>query len=129
MSQYRAYAEGELPNLELRSTREEALQDAIIRLQEEHDADLPTIIIEKVRPAVLSDFFELRDTFGDLRERMSEAIGNDDALSDPVKLDALVEAAEGQVKSVLDMAAEHAGLRIDGLIVLHGERFNVEAGD
>lgn len=129
MNQYRAYAEGELPNLNLYSTRDEALQEAIIRLQEER-TEVPPILIETVRPAKLSDFFHFRrQLLGELREAMAEGIGNDDALSDPIKLDALIEAAEAPIQQVLDNAAAHVGLRLDGLIVLRGERFNVEADD
>lgn len=128
MNQYRAYALGELPNLNLRSTRDEALQDTVIRLQEgaPEGAALPVIIIETVRPAKLGDFFTMRHILGDLREAMAEGIGNDDALSDMVKIDALIEAAEGPIKHALDAAAEHVGLRIDGMIVLRGEKVDLD---
>lgn len=122
---YRAFAEGELPNLELRSTREEALHDAVIRAREgmKEGDKLPRITIQQVRAPVMSDFFSLYVLISDIRETMAETIGNDDALSDAAMAQAFGDAVEGPIRSALDQAAESVGLRLDGLIVVSSEWF------
>lgn len=121
MSQFRAYADYELPNLEFRSTKDEAVTDAIARIVSEVDfkgAARPDIIVEEVVEASLGDFFDLSDLVSSMRERMHATIGNDDALSDPAALTRLNQS-EGALRDKLNEAAAEAGIRIDGYIAIN----------
>lgn len=122
---FRAFYEGELPNLELRSSRDEALHDAMIRAREAagEGGKLPVINIQQVRAPAMSDFFSLHVLISEMRESMAETIGNDDALSDASMVQAFGAAVEAPIRRALDQAAETVGLRLDGLIVVSSELY------
>jgi len=132
-TQFRAYAEDELPNIEFRSTGDEALIDAIGRATAERSLDgkYAAIIVEEVREATLSDFFDFDQLVSLMRESMQELIGNDDAFTEEA-MAALRPWASAAIDDALDTAAEHADLRIDGFIVVsrqRAERWWIKAGD
>lgn len=134
-AKFRAYAEDELPNLEFRSTQEEALADAIARVSGERalaGSHPPVIFVEEVREAKLSDFIEVGQIISLLRENMQEKIGNDDALSDAAVVSALSTAIAPGLGALLDDDGGQPYLRIDGYIVLsrsRAERWWVQADD
>lgn len=130
---FRAYAEDELPNLELRTTKDEALMDAITRITAERGTagHPPTIIVDEVREPTFSDFFDFRQLMSLMRESMADKIGNDDALTD----DAIAKLSaqdDGYIAAALDDVASNTGLRIDGYIVVNrarAERWWVRGSD
>lgn len=119
-TKFRAYGEDELPNLDFRATKDDAFMVAVSRLTAELGTDphKPTIIIEEVRDPKLSDFFEFNDLISAMRERMSERIGNDDALTDD-NITSLAASAMTSIKVSLDLASETTDLRIDGYLVVN----------
>lgn len=120
-SKFRAYTEDELPNLEFRGTKEEALADAVARAVADglvRHPHPPDIIVEEVRDATLSDFLDASQVVSLMREVMQEKIGNDDALSDGAISTGIATAIQTHVGPVLDATASDLGVRIDGYITI-----------
>lgn len=116
MSQFRAHAAFELPNLEFRKTKDEAVADAMERLKGSLEyGKLPNIIVQEVIEPKLSDFFSSTDMVSAMRERMQGAIGNDDALSDPDTMLRIIHEAEPKINEALDAI----DIRIDGYLVVN----------
>lgn len=121
MNKFRAYGEDELPNLEFRSTKEEALADAVARAVADGAMKLPhppSIIVEEVRDANLSDFVDTMQIISAMRELMQEKIGNDDALSDGVVVSSLAASLRHTIEPAVDRMQQDLGVRIDGYIVI-----------
>jgi len=134
-TKFRAYTEDELPNIEFRSTKEEALADAVARAVADGAMMLPhppNIVVEEVREAFLTDFFDAGQLVSMMRESMQEMIGNDDALSEPSKL---IAELQSEIEPIIMHAANMAGIRIDGYITIskytsrdwHGKLDDIEA--
>lgn len=118
---FRAYTEDELPNLEFRSTKEEALADAVARAIGDGTMGLPIplgIIVEEVRDAVMMDFIDGSQIVSLVREAMQEKIGNDDALSDSAVAAAFAEGIERVIGGGINEVHVSSGARIDGYIVI-----------
>lgn len=119
MSQFRAHAPYELPNMEFRSTKDEAVADAMARVYRKGEP-VPDIIVQEVTEPNLGDFFSFDDMVSSMRERMAEKIGNDDALSDSNAVAMLMVNTEGLIREVLnDYYSESDDIRIDGYLVLN----------
>ena len=118
---FRAFTEDELPHIQFRATRDEALADAVARLPE---GNTESIIIQQVRAPALSDFYDFSDLVSMMRERMQGLIGNDDALSSAETNEAVAKLVDRDIRTALDAAAGLAALRIDGYIVVNAELFD-----
>lgn len=120
MNKFRAHGEEELPNLELRGTKDDAFLLAVNRLSEEAvvGEHPQKIVIEELREPKLSDFFDFAHLIGVMRESMASKIGNDDALTDDAV--AMLRARNnGAIEETLDDIAELIELRFDGMIVIN----------
>lgn len=121
MSKFRAYGRDELPNLMFRDNKDAAILEAKDRLKDEAAlaARTQSIIVEEVRDATLSDFFDFQQLLSLMREIMADKIGNDDALSEGEVIVRMENEASADIAKRLDEAADAVGVRIDGFIVVN----------
>lgn len=79
-------------------------------------------VIERIRPARLSDFLQFSRFWGDLREAMAQHVGDDSLLDDGHAISKIADTLRLRIAEAMDSAAQELGLPVSDLTIVESRR-------